>query len=60
MAEYIECGAALGWFIDPDQRRVLVYRPGAAPESVVALDDPSEISADPILAGFVLQLAELW
>jgi Uma2 family endonuclease len=57
MLEYIGCGAALGWLLDPDARQVLVYRPGAAVET---LEDPAEVSADPILAGFVLRLAALW
>ena len=29
MQEYIENGARLGWLIDPEQRRVYVYQPGA-------------------------------
>jgi Uma2 family endonuclease len=57
MSEYIECGAELGWLIDPEQRKVWVYRSDG---SITELDDPTEISADPILPGFVVRLAELW
>jgi Uma2 family endonuclease len=57
MSEYIECGAELGWLIDPEQRKVWVYRSDG---SITELDDPAEISADPILPGFVVRLAELW
>jgi Uma2 family endonuclease len=57
MDEYIENGAKLGWLIDPEARRVHVYRPGSA---VVILKDVVEISADPELPGFVLDLREIW
>ena len=57
MREYIDNGAALAWLIDPFERRVFVYRPGAL---VTQLEDPSRISAEPVLPGFVLELAPVW
>lgn len=57
MQEYLENGAQLAWLIDPLERRVYIYRAG---EEVEVLDDSATVSADPILKGFVLQLAELW
>ncbi|HEX8998350.1 MAG TPA: Uma2 family endonuclease, partial [Blastocatellia bacterium] len=30
MEEYVSCGSRLGWLIDPDEKTVYVYRPGAA------------------------------
>ena len=57
MQEYIGNGAQLGWLINPPERRVYIYRPG---EEVEVLSDAETASADPILPGFVLQLAELW
>ena len=57
MDEYMECGARLGWLIDPENRRVYVYRPGAATE---ALKEISEISGEPELKGFVFDLREIW
>lgn len=57
MDEYIANGARLGWLIDPDARTVLVYRPG---QPVVRLDNPTAISGDPELPGFVLDLGEIW
>jgi Uma2 family endonuclease len=57
LREYIENGALLGWLIDPVQRRVKIYRPGMAAES---LDDPSSISGDPVLPGLVLSLDGIW
>ncbi len=57
MREYIENGAQLGWLLVPEDRRVYVYRPG---RPVERLDDPAEISGDPVLPGFVLHLADIW
>lgn len=56
MVEYIENGARLGWLIDPQQRRVYVYRPG---ELVRQLRDPRKVSGEPALPGFVLDLGEV-
>ncbi len=57
MREYIENGARLGGLIHPEQKRVYVYRPEA---SVEQLEKPERISGDPVLAGFVLDLREVW
>ncbi|MGI9068412.1 MAG: Uma2 family endonuclease [Pyrinomonadaceae bacterium] len=57
MEEYLDNGTQLGWLIDPRERLVYVYRVG---EEVEVLEDPATVSADPILNGFVLELAELW
>lgn len=57
MEEYRKNGARLGWLIDPQERRVHVYRPG---RPVKVLDDPTEVSGDPELPGFVLDLAPIW
>lgn len=57
MDEYIENGAQLGWLIDPEPRRIHVYRPRAA---VVVLENVAEVAAEPELPGFVLDLREIW
>jgi Uma2 family endonuclease len=57
MQEYIDNGAQLGWLIDPEDRRVYVYRPAALVE---CLEHPAEISGDPVLPGFVLDLHHIW
>ncbi len=57
MEEYISCGLRLGWLIDPEERAVYVYRAGAA---VQKLENINEISADPELPGFTLDLREIW
>jgi Uma2 family endonuclease len=57
MQEYIDNGARLGWLIDPLEQRVYIYRPG---QPVEMQDNPSSVSGDPELPGFVLQVRELW
>ena len=57
MQEYLDNGARLGWLIDPLDKRGYVYRPGQPVES---LDNPTTLSGDPVLPGFVLQVHELW
>lgn len=57
MEEYISNGAELGWLLDPSERRVHVYRAGANPE---LLEDPQEVSGEPLLKGFVLDVQALW
>jgi Uma2 family endonuclease len=57
MREYIDNGAQLGWLLDPNNRRVYVYRPGSPVES---LDNPPNISAAPMLPGFKLDLGQTW
>jgi Uma2 family endonuclease len=57
MLEYVGNGARLAWLIDPLRKRVYVYRPERETE---LLEDPESILGDPELAGFVLQMRELW
>ncbi|MDB9516766.1 Uma2 family endonuclease [Roseofilum reptotaenium CS-1145] len=53
MQEYIDNGAKLGWLIDPQNRMVEVYRVGLEAEK---LSNPTELSGEEILPGFVLNL----
>ena len=57
LQEYIQNGALLGWLIDPQYRRVYVYRPGVP---VKCLEKVNAISGDPELPGFVLDLSQVW
>jgi Uma2 family endonuclease len=57
MQEYIENGVSLGWLISPQTKQVFVYRPN---EEVEILENPKEVSGEPILKGFVLNLKEIW
>lgn len=56
MREFIDNGTKLGWLIDPQSRRVEVYRPG---QEVDILDNPASISGDPLLPGFTLDLTAI-
>lgn len=57
MSEYLSCGSKLGWLIDPEEKAVYVYR---ADKSVQKLENANNVSADPELPGFVLDLREIW
>ena len=57
MVEYMENGVLMGLLVDPQNRRVHIYRPG---ESVEILEEPSTVSADPVLPGFTLDLSSFW
>ena len=57
MREYLANGTQLGWLIDPIDKKVYVYRPGAPVE---CLDNPQTISGDPVLPSFVLELGTVW
>lgn len=57
MDEYIANGLRLGWLIDPEEKVVYVYRPKI---EVQKLQNINEVSADPELPGFTLDLTEVW
>lgn len=57
MLDYLNNGVRLAWLIDPEQRRVYIYRPD---HSVELLENPSTVSADPLLPEFKLDLPEIY
>ncbi len=57
MQEYMDNGAKLGWLIDPQNRTVEVYCVGV---EVEVLSNPTELSGEEILPGFVLNLPRVW
>ncbi|MBA4123570.1 MAG: Uma2 family endonuclease [Acidobacteria bacterium] len=57
MEEYIENGAVLGWLIDPLEKKVHVYRPDA---EIEVLDNPKQVSGEPLLKEFALNVKKLW
>lgn len=57
MREYMDNGARLGWLIDPQNRTVEVYRVGV---EVEVLSNPTELSGEEVLPGFVLNLRRVW
>jgi Uma2 family endonuclease len=57
MREYIDNGTRLGWSIDPQNRRVEIYRPATEVEGLV---NPIELSGEEVLPGFILNLKRVW
>jgi Uma2 family endonuclease len=57
LQEYLDNGARLGWLFDPPNRVVYVYRPN---QPVERLDNPTTISGESVLPGFVLDLQRIW
>jgi Uma2 family endonuclease len=57
MREYMANGAQLGWLINPDNRSVIIYRPGVEPE--IRRDIDSVAGEGPV-ATFMLDLPFIW
>jgi Uma2 family endonuclease len=57
MQEYLTNGLRLGWLIDPNTQTVEIYRPG---QPVEMLHNPSTLSGESVLSGFVLNLGLIW
>jgi Uma2 family endonuclease len=57
MREYIENGVRLGWLIDPKTRKVHIYR---ANGEVEVLQNPEKLSGEDVLAGFELNVQEIF
>jgi Uma2 family endonuclease len=57
MKEYIDNGALLGWLLNPQQRQVEIYKPGL---EVEVLENPTKLSGEDVLPGFVLNLRRVW
>jgi Uma2 family endonuclease len=55
--EYLAAGVRLVWVINPHDRTVTVYRPGAKP---VMVNDEQELSGEPELTGFRVAVAKLF
>jgi len=47
----------LGWLIDPLEKKVHVYRPDA---EIKVLDNPKQVSGEPLLKGFALNVKKFW
>jgi Uma2 family endonuclease len=59
MKEYLENGLRLGWLLDPETRRVEIYRfDSSIPKvrTVETLENPSQLSGEDVLSGFILNL----
>ncbi|GBF80106.1 hypothetical protein AsFPU1_1507 [Aphanothece sacrum FPU1] len=47
----------LGWLIDPQNRRVEIYR---STKGVEVLENPTELSGEAVLPNFILNLNKIW
>jgi Uma2 family endonuclease len=57
MQEYQDNGCHLGWLIDPESKRVAIFRLG---QSIEILEAPVSLSGEDVLLGFVLNLENIW
>ena len=57
MCEYIDNSARLGWLLDPTSKRVEIYR---ADQPTEVLENPSELSGEDVMLGFVLKMRRIW
>jgi Uma2 family endonuclease len=57
MEEYQSNGVSLGWLINRKLRQVEIYRIG---KEVEILDNPSNLSGEDVLVGFILNLDVIW
>lgn len=57
MREYIDCGVKLGWLINPDEKKVEIYRQGRETE---VLDNPQTLRGEDVMSGLVVSLEEIF
>jgi len=57
LAEYRDNGCQLGWLLNRQDRQVEIYRPSRDVEIVA---NPTTLSGEEVLPGFVLDLAPIW
>ncbi len=57
MEQWMANGAKVAWLIDPDLRRVTIYRANREPEG---LESPAKVIGDGPIAGFELAMARIW
>lgn len=57
MQEYIDNGTRLGWLINCHNRQVEIYRLG---QPVEIVENPTILSGENVLLGFVLELNAIW
>ena len=57
MREYLDNGTQLGWLIDPQNKRVEIYR---FQRDVEVLENPTNLSGETVLPGFILNLKRIF
>jgi Uma2 family endonuclease len=57
MVVYQQVGVRMGLLIDPQKKRVEIYRLGQEPE---ILEAPSSIDCNEVMPGFILDMSRIW
>jgi Uma2 family endonuclease len=57
MRKYLDNGLQVSWLIDPEQKRVDIYR---TDQGVESLTNPKTLSDAALLPGFVLDLSDIF
>jgi len=57
IAHYMRSGVRVLWVVDPESERITVWQPGELPQDYAA---PAKLSGAPVLAGFELDIQELF
>ncbi|NJO96349.1 MAG: Uma2 family endonuclease [Pleurocapsa sp. CRU_1_2] len=57
MTEYQACGVKLGWLIDPDEKRVEIYRVGKQTEVLL---EPKNLSGEDLMPNLTVDLLEIF
>lgn len=57
MDEYQQLGVRLGLFVNPQDRKIEIYRPGKEPE---ILESPTSINCNEVMPGFTLDMSRIW
>jgi Uma2 family endonuclease len=57
MQEYLDNGVKLGWLIEPEAKKVEIYRVG---QQVEILNNPQTLSGEDVLPGLILDLSEIF
>ncbi|HLN04613.1 MAG TPA: Uma2 family endonuclease [Bryobacteraceae bacterium] len=57
MEAWMANGVKLGWLLDPDRHTAHIYRPRREPEKLI---EPPVLKGEGPVAGFVLDLADIW
>jgi Uma2 family endonuclease len=57
MIVYQQVGVSMGLLIDPQKKRVEIYRPGQEPQ---ILEAPMSIDCNEVMPGFTLDMSRIW
>ena len=57
MEEFMDNGSRLGWLLDIKGKRAYEYHPS---EAMKIIENPDNLSGEPVLPGFTLELREIW